>query len=162
MLYIPVILINMEEHFMRRQKIIPKTYNKIEEDSPEYCTRKVELEKAKAIYEQGKEYYYLIDDTRLFWTTYPEWQQTQYNELYQKRINDGRPENHTEKAQKDFTHKYLKAIKSAAEKLYPEACEDLIRCYTSGAFGVEKNQDKINELIEKVCTDGKYRWKWVP
>lgn len=142
---------------MKRQKIIPKVYNK-KEETPEYRARAAELKKAKFIYEQGKEYYYLIDDTRLFWTTYPEWQQTQYNELYQKRINDGHPENHTKKAQKEFTQKYLEAMKAAAEKLYPEACEDLIRCYTSGAFGVEKNQDKINELIEKVCADGKYGW----
>ena len=49
-------------------------------------------------------------------------------------------------------------MKAAAEKLYPDACEDLIRCYTSGAFGIEKNQNKINELIEKVCADGKYGW----
>ena len=148
----------MEVHFMRRQKIIPKVYNKKEEETPEYRKKVAELKKAKTIYEQGKEYYYLIDDTRLFWKTYPEWQQEQYDELYQKQINDGHPENHTEEAQKEFTQKYLEAMKAAAEKLYPDACEDLIRCYTSGAFGIEKNQNKINELIEKVCADGKYGW----
>ena len=148
----------MEVEFMKRSKIIPKIYNRSEEKTPEYRTRIAELRNAKSVYEQGKEYYYLIDDTRLFWTTFPEWQQTQYDELYQQRINNGHPENHTEKAQEKITQQYLEAMKVAAEKLYPEACEDLIRCYTSGAFGIEKNQNKINELIEKVCADGKYRW----
>ena len=30
-------------------------------------------------------------------------------------------------------------MKTATEKLYPEACEDLIRCYSSGAFGIDMN-----------------------
>ncbi len=65
-----------------------------------------------------------------------------------------------EEKQTIYIEKYLKAIKKAAKRLHPQACEDLIRCYRFGAFGIKKNILFAKILIALVCLKNNCSYDW--